>query len=450
MGKYFGTDGIRGLANKELTPELALKLGRAVGTVIRKKNKEKNSILIIGKDSRLSGDMLESALTAGLTATGISVIQAGVLPTPAIAWLVEKLQLEGGAMISASHNPYYDNGIKFFANTGFKFSEANELEVERLLEIDIANDEFIAESHGGVGRIINGHAESSLLLYKSHLKSSVTQNLAGIKIVMDCANGAASQVAPLVFTELGAEVVSINCLPDGVNINEQCGSTDVKQLVKEVLKQENAIGLAFDGDADRLMAIDELGNVVDGDYILALCGSDLKDRGKLRDNTIVTTVMANMGFFVAMREQGLATKKTDVGDKYVLTEMLKHDYDLGGEQSGHVIFKKYSKTGDGILTALQLVDLVKRKKKSLHELCSIMRKYPQLLVNVKVKDKAKIMQNAKVKAAIAKAEAELGTDGRLLVRPSGTEPLLRIMAEAPEPEKLQKIVQAVAAVVESE
>ncbi|OEH84859.1 phosphoglucosamine mutase [Desulfuribacillus stibiiarsenatis] len=446
MGVFFGTDGIRGVANQELTPELAFRLGKAAGHVLCKE--AKGCSIIIGKDSRLSSDMLENALASGLMSVGVNILKLGLVPTPAVSFLVQHYQALAGAMISASHNPYPDNGIKLFNHLGLKLSEALEESIEQYLIDDALYQQIPRQTHDKIGKCRYIH--DGVDIYANHLKSTVSSSFAGMKIVLDCANGSASELAPKIFAALGAEIICLFNQPTGININADCGSTHIQELKNSVFEVQADIGFAFDGDADRLIAVDSLGNIVDGDYILAICGKDMKERGKLVDNTVVTTVMANMGLFVAVEELQIRTDQTKVGDKYVLEAMIQHGYTLGGEQSGHIIFLEYGKTGDGILTALQIADLVVRKKKPLHELCQVMRKYPQLLVNIRVNDKDALHTNPAIKEAIVKNEQKLGNSGRVLVRPSGTEPLVRVMAEGPDEEQLLLIVNEIVDVIKKE
>ncbi|MEW9702540.1 phosphoglucosamine mutase [Paenibacillus sp. SI8] len=444
MGKYFGTDGVRGVANSELTPELAYKIGRCGGYVLTRQAQHPK--VVIGQDTRISGPMLEAALVAGLLSIGVNVIRIGVVSTPAVAYLTKKLGAHAGVMISASHNPVEDNGIKFFGGDGFKLLDETELEIEQLL--DAAVDELPRPVGGEIGTLSDD--ADAKFAYLEFLKSTVSGPFEGYKVVLDCANGAAYELAPKVFRDLGAEVITIGAEPNGRNINEKCGSTHPEKLREEVVKHGAAIGLAFDGDADRLIAIDETGAEVDGDYILSICGDALNRAGKLNNSTIVTTVMANIGFFKGIEKAGLKGLQTAVGDRYVMEEMRKGGYNLGGEQSGHVIFLDYISTGDGILTALQLVDTMVQSGKKLSELKSIMRKYPQLLVNVRVVDKSKLKDNAIIEAAIRKVEEELGDNGRVLVRPSGTESLIRVMAEGPDKEQVETYVHTIAKVIQEQ
>ncbi|UVI29769.1 phosphoglucosamine mutase [Paenibacillus spongiae] len=444
MGKYFGTDGVRGVANRELTPELAYRIGRCGGYVLTgKADKPK---VIIGLDTRISGPMLEAALTAGLLSIGASVIRLGVVSTPAVAYLTRVMGADAGVMISASHNPVEDNGIKFFGGDGFKLSDETELEIERLM--DAEHDELPRPEGGQIGSVTL--EEQASRKYLDFLKTTVTQSFNGLKIVLDCANGAAYSLAPTVFRELGAEVITVGAEPNGLNINDGVGSTHPQFLREEVLKHGADLGLSFDGDADRLIAIDETGEEVDGDFILCICGDAMKRAGKLKHDTVVTTVMSNIGFFKAAKRLELNTAQTAVGDRYVMEEMRRGGYNLGGEQSGHVIFLDYNTTGDGILTAMQLVDTLVSSGSKLSELKKLMRQYPQVLVNVRVADKSKYKGNTAIAAAIAEVEQEFGDNGRVLVRPSGTESLIRVMAEGPDKEQVAAYVDRIASTVRAE
>ncbi|MFH5186596.1 phosphoglucosamine mutase [Paenibacillus sp. TAB 01] len=444
MGKYFGTDGVRGVANQELTPELAYKIGRCGGYVLAGKVDKPN--VVIGRDTRISGTMLEAALVAGLLSIGANVIRIGVVSTPAVAYLTRLLKADAGVMISASHNPVEDNGIKFFAADGYKLSDETELEIERLM--DAAVDELPRPVGGDLGTATDDN--EAKYLYLDYVKSTVKSSFQGYKVVLDCANGSAYELAPKVFEALGAEVITIGAEPNGRNINDHCGSTHPENLQKAVVEHGAALGLAFDGDADRLIAIDETGAEVDGDYILSICGHAMNQAGLLKHSTIVTTVMSNIGFFKGIEAVGLKAAKTAVGDRYVMEEMRKGGYNLGGEQSGHVIFLEYNTTGDGILTALQLVDTLVQAGKKLSELKQIMRKFPQKLVNVRVADKSTWKENKAIAAAILKVETELGDNGRVLVRPSGTESLIRVMAEGPDKAQVEAYVQEIATVIQQE
>ncbi|MBA4496035.1 phosphoglucosamine mutase [Paenactinomyces guangxiensis] len=438
MGRYFGTDGVRGVANTELTPELAFRLGRYGAYVLTKDKKRPK--MVVGRDTRLSGGMLESALIAGMLSIGCDVIRLGVVSTPGVAFLTRHLEADGGVMISASHNPFQDNGIKFFGADGFKLLDETEAEFENLLEIE--QDDLPRPTGGELGRVTDDHG--AVKAYLEHLKSTIDTDLCGLHIVVDCANGAAYELAPLLLRDLGADVTAINVKPDGININVDCGSTHPQRLQEEVLKKQAHLGLAFDGDADRLIAVDEKGELIDGDQIMCICGEYLKENDLLARDTIVTTVMSNIGFFKATREMGIATERTKVGDRYVMEKMREGGYNLGGEQSGHIIFLDHNTTGDGMLTAVQLLRVVKEKGLTLSGLGRKMTKYPQLLVNVRVKDKTGWDENEAIRARIEEVEKALGDDGRVLVRPSGTEPLIRVMAEGPDEEMLKEYVEQIA------
>lgn len=444
MGKYFGTDGVRGIANQELTAELAYRIGRCGGYVLT--GQATKPKVIIGMDTRISGVMLESALVAGLLSIGADVVRLGVVTTPAVALLTRMLHADAGVMISASHNPVEDNGIKFFGSDGFKLLDETELKIEELLDKEV--DELPRPIGSGLGSVTVDY--DSKLKYLEHLKTTIDRSFEGLKVVLDCANGAAYELAPRLFEELGAEVHTIGAEPNGLNINDHCGSTHPERLKEEVVSLGAHIGLAFDGDADRLIAIDERGEEVDGDYILCICGNAMNQAGKLKDSTVVSTVMSNFGFYKAIKKLGLNTEKTAVGDRYVMAEMIRGGYNLGGEQSGHVIFLDHNTTGDGILTAIQLVDTLLTSGQPLSELKKIMKKYPQVLVNVRVQDKSKYAGNAAIEEAVAAAERKLGDNGRVLVRPSGTESLIRVMAEGPDKEEIEQLVAEIVAVVERE
>ncbi|MUT67995.1 phosphoglucosamine mutase [Paenibacillus sp. NEAU-GSW1] len=444
MGKYFGTDGVRGVANAELTPELAYKIGRCGGYVLTgQADKPK---VVIGLDTRISGPMLESALIAGLLSIGASVVRLGVVSTPAVAYITRELKADAGVMISASHNPVQDNGIKFFGGDGFKLSDETENEIERL--IDAATDELPRPIGGDIGTVTTD--DDAKYRFLEYLKTTIKGDFNGLKIVLDCANGSAYELAPKVFAELGANIVTVGAEPDGRNINAGVGSTHPEYLREQVLAHGADLGLSFDGDADRLIAIDDKGEEVDGDYILAICGDAMKREGKLNGETVVTTVMANIGFFKAAQRLGLKTAQTAVGDRYVMEEMRRGGFNLGGEQSGHVIFLDYNTTGDGILTALQLVDTLVASGRKLSELKTLMSKYPQVLINVRVADKSLYAGNEAIAAAVEAVEAELGDNGRVLVRPSGTESLIRVMAEGPDKDQIEGYVARIVDVVKQQ
>ena len=446
MGKYFGTDGVRGEANVELTPELAFKLGRFGGYVLSQHATEAPKVLV-GRDTRISGEMLEAALIAGLLSVGIHVYKLGVLATPAVAYLVKTEGASAGVMISASHNPALDNGIKFFGGDGFKLDDDKEAEIEALLEA--SEDTLPRPSAEGLGTVVD--YPESLRKYEAYLVSTGTA-LEGMKVALDTANGAASTSARQIFADLGARLTVIGETPDGLNINLNVGSTHPEALQDLVKESQSAIGLAFDGDSDRLIAVDENGEIVDGDKIMYIIGKYLSEKGKLAQNTIVTTVMSNLGFHKALDREGINKAVTAVGDRYVVEEMRKSGYNLGGEQSGHVILMDYNTTGDGQLSAVQLTKIMQETGKSLSQLASEVTIYPQKLVNIRVENtmKDKAMEVPAIKAIIDKMEEEMAGNGRILVRPSGTEPLLRVMAEAPTTEEVDYYVDTIAEVVKAE
>jgi phosphoglucosamine mutase len=446
MGKFFGTDGVRGVANKELTPEIAFKLGRSGGYTLTKDKKDHRPKVIIGRDTRISGQMLEGALVAGLLSIGVEVVRLGVISTPGVAFLTRALGADAGVMISASHNPVEDNGIKFFGGDGFKLSDEKEQEIEHLLGEE--SDRLPRPIGGDIGTVMDYREGGQK--YISYLKTTVKNRFEGIKVVLDCANGAVSSIAPQLFCDIGADTILIGNNPDGLNINEGCGSTHPEKLQAAVLEHKADLGLGFDGDADRLIAVDEKGKLVDGDYILFILAEHMNKALRLKQNTVVSTVMSNLGFYKAIEEAGLQAKQTKVGDRYVMEEMIKGGYNLGGEQSGHIILLDYNTTGDGMLTAVQLLEVLKAEGKSLSELASRMKKFPQILLNVRVEDKSKLTGNTVVEAAIRHVEDQLGDSGRVLVRPSGTESLVRVMAEGPDEEELQSYVEEIAAVIRTE
>ncbi|QST00238.1 phosphoglucosamine mutase [Pontibacillus sp. ALD_SL1] len=444
MGKYFGTDGVRGVANQELTPELAFKVGRYGGYVLTKDTPKPK--ILVGRDPRISGQLLENALTAGLMSIGAEVMRLGVLPTPGVAYLTKSMGAEAGVMISASHNPVEDNGIKFFGPDGFKLTDEQENEIEALM--DQETDELPRPSGADVG-VVNDYFEGGQK-YMQYLKQTIDYDFDGVHVALDCAHGATSSVAPHIFADLEAELSTMGSSPDGLNINDDVGSTSPEALQSFVKEKGAHIGLAFDGDGDRLIAVDEKGEIVDGDQIMFICAKYLNEQGRLRHNTVVSTVMSNIGFYKAVEANGMKSDKTNVGDRYVLEEMRRGDYSLGGEQSGHIIFLDYNTTGDGLLSALQLVNVLKETGKSLSELAAEMQKYPQVLKNVRVIDKKKVMTNPRITSEIEAVEEAMGDEGRVLVRPSGTEPLVRVMVEAPTEEDCEKYVNQVVQVVQAE
>ncbi len=444
MRRLFGTDGVRGVANRDLTAELAYQLGFAAAFVLGKKSDDR-PFFVIGKDTRSSGDMLEAALTAGIMAAGVDVHLLGIIPTPGVAYLTRNSHAAAGVMISASHNPVEDNGIKFFGADGYKLIDAMEDEIELMMEQMQECERPIASEVGR--RVENGLGATD---YAKFLKNTVKHRLDGLKVAVDAANGAAYALAKEVLTELGAEVYAFADEADGAKINVSCGSTHPDFIAAKVKEIGAQIGLAFDGDADRLIAIDEHGEIVDGDRMMLICGKYLREKGELRGHTIVSTVMSNYGFVKAARELGIELVRTAVGDRYVMEAMREGGFILGGEQSGHVIFLNHNTTGDGILTALQLLSVVVESGEPLSKLASIMRSYPQVLVNVRVKDKTAWRQNDVIAKAILNVENKLGEDGRILVRESGTEPIVRVMAEGPDEEVVRSYVEEVVAVVHRE
>jgi phosphoglucosamine mutase len=441
----FGTDGVRGVANKDLTAELAVDLAIAAAHILGEIGAftGHRPKAIVGQDSRASGDFLEAAVVAGLTSAGVDVYRVGVLPTPAISYLVKESGADLGVMISASHNPMPDNGIKFFARGGDKLADSVEAQIEAHL-----GEPWDRPTGNDVGRIIND--DSAKQKYLTHLLATINTDLAGLKVVVDCANGAASFVAPIAYEKAGAKVTAISATPTGWNINENCGSTHLENLISEVKKSGADMGVAHDGDADRCLLIDHNGEIIDGDYILMILASALQAENKLNKKTVVGTVMSNLGFVNALESDGIAVVKTAVGDRYVLENMLVNNYSLGGEQSGHVILREFSNTGDGLLTALQVMQVVAKSKKSLSELASKMQKYPQVLINVKGVKREKLAASTKISDYIAEQEKSLGSNGRILVRASGTESLIRVMVEAKEMQTAQKIADSIAELVRLE
>ena len=442
MGILFGTDGVRGIANGELTPEIAFRLGRAGAYLLSRDVKRPQ--IVIGKDTRISGDMLEAALMAGICSVGADVYRVGILPTPGVAYLTRNLGAAAGVVISASHNPVQDNGIKFFAGNGFKLPDVLEEEIEGLVLTD--QDQLPRPTGGEVGRVYE--VDKALERYLEFLRSTIQVDLAGLTIVVDGANGAAYEVAPRVLAGLGARVIPINCNPNGVNINAGCGSTYPGVLQEAVLECRADLGISHDGDADRVIAVDEKGNLVDGDCILVICGLHLARRKALPMNTVVVTVMSNLGLHLALRKENIKTLETKVGDRYVLEEMLHSGAKLGGEQSGHVIFLEHNTTGDGVLTALQLMSVMRETGLPLSALATQMTRMPQVLLNVRVKNKNGLDTCIPVQEKICWASEKLGDTGRVLVRPSGTEQLIRVMAEGPDEEELKQVVGVIVRMVE--
>ena len=441
----FGTDGIRGLANRDLTAELALDVSVAAAHILveSSSNKDHQPTAIVGQDSRASGEFLEAAIVAGLTSAGVNVYRVGVLPTPAIAYLVAESKADLGIMISASHNAMPDNGIKLFARGGGKLDDAIEARIEARM-----GEDWERPTGRNVGRVFND--ETAAQRYLKHLLASVDTPLKGLKIVVDCANGASSFVAPQAYRQAGAEVVAIFNSPDGWNINDDCGSTHLHQLRSAVIKEGADLGVAHDGDADRCLAIDAAGNEIDGDHILTILARSFKDRGLLKSDTVVGTVMSNLGFMHAMSDSKINVVTTPVGDRYVLENMIEHGYVLGGEQSGHVIMRNLANTGDGLLTALQLMQEVVRTGKTLQELSATMVRFPHVLINVKNVDKNKLDQSQVIAQAVKNAEDRMGDSGRVLLRASGTEPLVRVMVEASSDSLAQEVASQLADLVKSE
>ncbi len=447
MGKYFGTDGVRGIANKELTPELAFKLGRYGGYVLSQhEDSSRKPRVLVGRDTRISGEMLEQALIAGLLSVGIEVFQLGVISTPGVAYLTRLQKASAGVMISASHNPAEDNGIKFFGADGFKLVDDQEAEIEALL--DAEEDALPRPSAEGLGSL--DEFPEGLLKYSQFLVQSIPGDLADMTVCLDAANGATATAVNRVFADLETDFYTMGTSPNGLNINDGVGSTHPEALAEMVVEKGADAGLAFDGDGDRIIAVDELGRIIDGDKIMYICAKYLAEKKRLKKDTIVTTVMSNLGFHKAVEEIGLKDVVTQVGDRYVVEEMRKNDYNFGGEQSGHMIFLDYNTTGDGMLSGIQLLNVMKQTGKKLSELADEVTIYPQKLVNIRVTDKNGAMEVPAIKAVVEQAEAETNGEGRILVRPSGTEPLLRVMAEAPTQEKVDYYVDKIAEVVRAE
>ena len=444
MGRLFGTDGVRGVANKDLTCELAMKLGRAAAAVLTNKS-TRHPRVIIGKDTRLSSDMLENAMAAGLCSVGASVVLLGVVPTPAVAYLVEKYKADAGIMISASHNSYEYNGIKIFSGDGFKLPDDLEERIESLILGEAPLPAAPADSDLGTVET----APNALRDYIDHVKSTVHFSLDGLEIALDCANGSSAMTAETLFTELGAKVHMLANEPNGVNINDGCGSTHMESLIEYVKTHKVDAGIAFDGDADRCLAVDENGEPVDGDFIMAICGLDMKSRDKLNKNCIVGTIMTNLGFIKFCEREGIRFIATKVGDRFVMEEMLLEGYSFGGEQSGHLIFRDFASTGDGELTAIQVLSLMRRDGRKLSELASAMTRYPQVMINVRVSADGKLLfyTDPEVKQAVEDAKRELGQEGRIVARISGTEPLIRVMVEGQDDAQIRAVAERVAGVV---
>ena len=447
MGRLFGTDGVRGIANTDLTCELAMKLGRAAATVLSN-NARRRPLFVIGMDTRISSEMLANAITAGLCSVGADVMVLGVVPTPAVAYLIGKYKADAGIMISASHNSAEYNGIKMFSGDGYKLPDVLEEEIEGIVIDD--NKEFKMAEGAEVGKVT--YVDTAVKFYIEHLKSTIPNSLDGIKIAIDCANGSSSVTAQKLMEQVGADAVILYDKPDGININEDCGSTHLENLSKYVVENKMDIGIAFDGDADRCLCIDENGNTIDGDQIMAMCALDMKERGKLAKHTAIGTILTNSGFVKFCEANDIDFIATKVGDRYVLEEMLLEEYNFGGEQSGHIIFRDFATTGDGELTAIQVLSLIKRTGKKVSELASQMNKYPQVSINVKVSQNGKVQfyTNPKVKSAIDEAKEKLSDLGRIVVRPSGTEPKIRVMVECLDDKLMAETAEKVAAIIKEE
>lgn len=446
MGRLFGTDGARGVANKELTGELAMNIGRAAAMVLTEQS-DKKPVVIIGKDTRLSSDMLEGAIVSGLCSVGADVITLGVVPTPAVALLVKKYNADAGIMISASHNPYEFNGIKIFSGTGFKLPDTLEEEIEAIV-LDNAKPYAFAQMDK-IGKVTVSN--EGVKEYINHVISTVPEKPQGLRVAFDCSNGSSSVTAKDIFESLGVECHMTHFEPDGVNINKDCGSTHIDALAEYVKANGLDCGIAFDGDADRCLAVDENGELVDGDFIIAICAKDLKERGLLKNNTAVGTVLTNMGFNKFCEENDINFEATKVGDRYVLESMVANGYVIGGEQSGHVIFLDYCTTGDGQTTAAQLLSLMKRKNSKLSEIAKVMKRFPQVMVNVKIspEGKGKVNEDSDVQAKVAQVAAQLEGHGRIIVRESGTEPLVRVMLEGSDYSEIEKLANETAEIVKN-
>ena len=445
MTRMFGTDGVRGIANSELTPEIAFQLGKA-GAIVLTKGAHKPKILV-AKDTRISGDLLENAMIAGILSVGAEAVSLGVIPTPAVAYLVRKYNADAGVMISASHNPVEFNGIKFFDGEGYKLSDGLEDDIQSLIESGFVG--VPVPVGADIGHV--SHSAEAVSDYVDFAVSTLEGDLSGLKIALDCANGASYVAAEEAFKKLGAEVYVIHNEPNGININDHCGSTHPESLMKVVVDHKCDMGLAFDGDSDRCLAIDEKGNLVNGDFIILISGLHLKEKGKLKDDTIVVTVMSNLGLMLAAKKLGLNVAITGVGDRYVLENIIENNYTIGGEQSGHVIFKDFNTTGDGIVTAIQLASIVKEKKQPLSELASIMKELPQILVNVVIPNELKKIHETdeEIIAEIKAVENVLEGRGRVLIRPSGTEPLVRIMLEGEDQIEINQYAHKIAELIKN-
>lgn len=445
MGRLFGTDGIRGVANEKLTVELAVATGRAVAASLKGGSRTKKMILV-GMDTRISSDMLANAISAGILSVGYDVVNLGVVPTPAVAYLVRKYKARAGIMISASHNPYEFNGIKVFNSEGFKLADELEENIESIVLGEKPMPKCVVGA--GIGKLIA--KPEAVNEYIDYVCSTIDGDLEGCEVAFDCANGSSSATAKKLFEKLGVKCHMLSDAPDGTNINTNCGSTHLENLTTYVKINKLGIGIAFDGDADRVLCVDEAGEVVDGDMIMAILALDMKERGTLRGNAVVGTIMSNLGFVKFCEKNGIRFEATKVGDRYVLEEMLLDNYCLGGEQSGHIIFKDYATTGDGQLSAVQLLSYIKRSGKTLHELKKVMTKFPQFIVNIRTTDAAKLAfyTDDDIKTILEDGEAKLGDSGRLLVRPSGTEPLIRVMTEGEDEIFTEAVAKQVAELIE--
>ncbi|MBO8440974.1 MAG: phosphoglucosamine mutase [Firmicutes bacterium] len=440
--KYFGTDGVRGIANQDLSPELSFKLGRIGGYILTKHTDKKNPQVLVGRDTRISGQLLQDALISGLLSVGIEVLNLGVITTPGVSYLVRAQEADAGVMITASHNPVEYNGIKFFGSDGFKLSDDLELEIEHLLDKE---DNLPRPSADGLGTV--SEYNEGVNKYIKFLEDTVDEDLSGMKVVIDAANGSTSRLVSRLFADVNLDFDTMATVPDGLNINDHVGSTHPENLQKRVVEENADLGLAFDGDGDRCIAVDENGNVIDGDKIMYICAKHWHNEERLKDNTVVTTVMSNLGFTKSLANQNIKNVQTKVGDRYVVEEMLKHGYNIGGEQSGHIIFLDFNNTGDGLLTALQLLSVIKKSGQSLFEMANEVEYYPQKLVNLQVPNKNSILNDQNIQKQINKVRAELGDEGRVVVRPSGTEPLLRVMVEASTSELVDKYINEIVAII---
>lgn len=440
--KYFGTDGVRGIANQDLSPELSFKLGRIGGYILTKHTDKKNPQVLVGRDTRISGQLLQDALISGLLSVGIEVLNLGVITTPGVSYLVRAQEADAGVMITASHNPVEYNGIKFFGSDGFKLSDDLELEIEHLLDKE---DNLPRPSADGLGTV--SEYNEGVNKYIKFLEDTVDEDLSGMKVIIDAANGSTSRLVSRLFADVNLDFDTMATVPDGLNINDHVGSTHPENLQKRVVEENADLGLAFDGDGDRCIAVDEKGNVIDGDKIMYICAKYWHNEERLKDNTVVTTVMSNLGFTKSLANQNIKNVQTKVGDRYVVEEMLKHGYNIGGEQSGHIIFLDFNNTGDGLLTALQLLSVIKKSGQSLFEMANEVEYYPQKLVNLQVPNKNSILNDQNIQKQINKVRAELGDEGRVVVRPSGTEPLLRVMVEASTSELVDKYINEIVAII---